>query len=82
MSLCKAGRISGGLHLAIQYPKIAACLCALGLGYLSLGAVDLNKINTYCQKPTVAHYLALPMKVWPSVDKLCHCATSACKHAT
>ena len=37
------GRCSGALHLAVQFPKVTACLCALGLVVYraSLGSVQL-----------------------------------------
>lgn len=70
------GRCSGVAHLAIQFPKIAACLCLLGIGGWS--AYDAKTVETYCDDPTAANYEAVRSAIRSEADKVCFCLDGLC----
>ena len=82
MSMNPGGRISGALHLAIQFPKIAACVAAVGLTVVSITAVPadeiarfvpLKAIEWYCKDPAKA---PVPDFMKPKFNRICLCASS------
>ena len=70
------GRCSGALHLAVQFPKVTACLCALGL--VGWTAPDIEKVVTYCLERTEATYAAIPASIQPAANKVCYCLKDQC----
>ncbi len=70
------GRCSAVLHLTVQYPKIAACLCLLGIGGWT--ALDAKKVEAYCQDPTAANYQEVREGIRPEADKVCFCLDGEC----
>jgi hypothetical protein len=76
------GRPSGLLHLAVQYPKISACVVALGLGgtagWSTLSASNDVRIARYCNAPTEKHLAALPASLRSKIDEACACLSNKC----
>ena len=70
------GRCSGAVHLAVQYPKMALCLCALG--FTAWAEPDIAKVAVYCNEPTAAHYQMIRASIRPAADKVCFCLDGAC----
>jgi hypothetical protein len=70
------GRCSGALHLAVQFPKIAACLCALGI--TSWTMTDAEKVTVYCHESTAANYAAIPETARADADEVCFCLEGQC----
>lgn len=79
MSLAPGGRISGPLHLAVQFPKttLIACLAAAGLAVVAYAGqpnfVSLAQIKAYCANPAAS---TLPASLKHKLDKSCVCIST------
>ena len=81
MSLNPGSRLSGFLHLAIQFPKLATCLAAVGLTVVAVSAVPADEkdrfvsyaaLETYCKMPDKS---AFPDFIKQKFNKVCECAS-------
>ncbi len=71
------GRCSGYLHLIVQFPKIAACLCLLGAGGVWM-TTDAQQVEAYCENPTAESYAVIREDLRTTADKVCFCLDGLC----